>query len=505
MRPFFSRLSAAALALACATSVASCGSSGTSGSPKFVGVATPSPTLSLQSKINHIIVIYQENWSFDSLFGNFPGANGFNNSTVVQVDATPQKNKLTVLPQPILNGAPDTRFPANLPPVPFNQQTYIGTDAFTGDPNHNFYIQQAQIDGGAMDRYAAYGNGAGGQSMAYFDATQLPEGKLAQQYTLLDNFAQPTFGGSFLNNMWMACACTPFTGTTIPGAANIQPYNADGTPAVLGGAEGRVTNDGYVVNTSYTTQYPQLTSNTSIKFVPPLGNPTLGDRLSAANVSWKFYSGGLTQALAGNPDPTFQAHHQSYLYFSNYAPGTAGASHIVDYDANFQKDLAAGNLPSVSWVKLLGANNEHPGYANLITGQTYVANLISQIQMSSSWKDTMIVVFYDEAGGHFDHVAPTPVDRWGPSTRVPAYIVSPFARRGVVDHTKYEATSILRTIEDRYNLAPLNARDANAPSLVTAFDFSQPVPQAFARQQLGSVPYLNPASIPRPTKPEVDE
>ncbi|GAC1310977.1 MAG: acid phosphatase [Vulcanimicrobiaceae bacterium] len=456
-----------------------------------------------KSKIDHIVIVYQENWGFDSLYGRFPGANGYANASSITAQVDASGKPITTLP-PVLNGTmPDPQFAAlnsaNLPVAPFDLSAYVPTTGMTGDPNHNFYLQQAQIDGGRMDRYLAYnGPGQGGLTFGYYDATNLPEGKLAQQYVLADNFHQDAFGGSFLNNMYAACACTPQIPIASVPAAKIEPVDASGNPTALGGSEGRVTPDGFVVNTSYSTQYPQIVNfTTSNRIVPPLANPTLGDRLSAANVPWKFYAGGLDNAIAGNADPTFQPHHQSYLYFSNYAPGTPGASHIVD-DSNFLKDLSAGTLPAVSWVKPLGANNEHPGYANLITGQMFVANLVSQIQMSPAWKSTLVVVIYDEAGGHYDHAAPMSTDRFGPATRVPAIFISPFAKRGYVDHSNLTVSSILRTIELRYGLDPLTARDAQATPLVySAFDFSQAMPAAFARKSLGDIPRVPVAPMPQ--------
>jgi phospholipase C len=96
---------------------------------------------------------------------------------------------------------------------------------------------------------------------------------------------------------------------------------------------------------------------------------------------------------------------------------------------------------------------------------------VSRIRASAAWKDTVIIITYDENGGRWDHVAPPVVDRWGPGARVPTIVVSPFARRGFIDHTQYDTTSILKLIEERYGLAPLNARDAGAGDLVNALDF----------------------------------
>jgi phospholipase C len=125
----------------------------------------------------------------------------------------------------------------------------------------------------------------------------------------------------------------------------------------------------------------------------------------------------------------------------------------------------------VSFVKPDGTDNEHPGYANLYNGELHAARLIDTIMHSPLWKSTAIVVTYDENGGFWDHVAPPKIDRWGDGTRVPAIVISPFAKRHFVDHTTYDTTSIPAFIEKRFELQPLSKRDGSAAPLLNAFDF----------------------------------
>jgi len=108
-----------------------------------------------------------------------------------------------------------------------------------------------------------------------------------------------------------------------------------------------------------------------------------------------------------------------------------------------------------------------------VAGDRHTAELVKAIQDSAYWKSAAIIVAFDEGGGLWDHVAPPKIDRWGPGTRVPAIIVSPYAKKGFVDKTVYDTTSILRFIEWRWNLQPLGERDAKANNLLNAFDFSQ--------------------------------
>jgi phospholipase C len=423
--------------------------------------------------INHVIVIYQENWSFDGLYGSFPGANGLANAGKAAQQVDKGGTPYTTLPQPVDSGkkAPDARFPADLPNGPFDATKYVSADQKTGDLVHRYYQEQYQIDSGRMDKFVAYSD-ASGLAMSYYDATNMPEGKLAQQYTMADNFFHSAFGGSFLNHMWLICACTP-----------VWPAAPDDTRAQVdehGGLvkDGAVTPDGYVVNTSFTVNSPHPATVAADHLVPNQTLPTIGDRLSEKGISWAWYSGGWNDALAGKPDPLFQFHHQPFAFFANYANGTAAkAQHLKDIE-DFRASLKNGTLPAVSFVKPLGPDNEHPGYADLLRGQQYVASLVSEVQNSPFWKDTAIIITYDEHGGRWDHVAPPPPDRWGPGSRVPAIIISPYAKKGFVDHTQYETVSILKFIENRWSLAPLSDRDARANDLVNAFDFSQTAPGA---------------------------
>ncbi|GAC1660011.1 MAG: acid phosphatase [Candidatus Elarobacter sp.] len=435
-----------------------------------------------------MIVIYQENWSFDALYGRFPGANGLGNaspSNYGQVDKM-SGAAITTLPQPKgSNGQPDPNFPANLPVKPYSAMSYVSPSTITGDIVHRFYQNFSQIDGGKNDKYVTWSDNPG-LVLSYFDATNLPEGQLAAQYTLADNGFQSAYGGSFLNHQWLICACTP-TFPNAPASA-VATVDASGKELALDASgnivhDGFVTPDGYAVNTAFTVNNPHPASAPAANLVPNQTNPTIGDRLSASGVSWKWYSGGWANASAGQADPLFQFHHQPFAYYTTYADGTAAkAAHLQD-ETNFLADLHNNQLPAVSFIKPLGPDNEHPGYAALAQGQQHVANLIQAVQSSPYWKNTAIIVTYDEFGGRWDHVAPpAPPDRWGPGTRVPFIIVSPWAKHGFVDHTQYETVSILAFIEKLYGLQPLGARDAAAAPFTNAFDFTQVNPYAVKRR-----------------------
>lgn len=244
-----------------------------------------------------------------------------------------------------------------------------------------------------------------------------------------------------LNAFWLICACTPVW----PNASRdmVAVLAANGTLV----KDGQVTPDGYLINTAYPISIPHPSSITNkTRLVPEQTLPTIGNRLEEANVSWAWYAGGWDNALAGKPDPLFQFHHQPFAYFANFADGTAArAEHLKD-EQGFLTALKNGTLPAPSFIKPLGPYTEHPGYANLRDSQKHIADLVNIIMKSQYWADSAIIITYDENGGFWDHVAPPKLDRWGDGTRVPAIIISPFAKKGHIDHAQYDTTSILKLI-----------------------------------------------------------
>ena len=428
--------------------------------PSSTTPETPAATADI-TKVNHLVVIYLENRSFDNMFSEFEGADGLNAalSAAKQVDATGAA--YTTLPQ--VNGSP---VPTTLPNSPFNIAQYIPPATPTRDLVHRYYQEQQQIDGGKMDKFVAISD-AQGLSMGYYHTAQLPMSAEARKYTLADHFFHSAFGGSFLNHIWLIAAAAPVFANA-PASA-IAKLDASGALVT----DGSVTPDGFAVNTTFSVNQPHPSTAAAGTLLPNQTMPTIGDRLSEKNISWVWYSGGWNDAMAGHPDPLFQFHHQPFIYFANYADGTpAKAAHLKD-EAEFIASAQAGTLPAVSFVKPLGMNNEHAGYADILTGENHTVQLIDAVRSGPNWKDAAIIITYDENGGFWDHVSPPKIDKWGPGTRVPGLIISPFAKRGFVDHTVYETSSILAFIEKRYGLQPLGTRDAQAANLTGAFDFTQ--------------------------------
>jgi len=237
--------------------------------------------------------------------------------------------------------------------------------------------------------------------------------------------------------------------------------------------ERHVSPDGYAVGSFWSIHGPHPT-NVKIdrsRLLPAQRARTIGDALSDAGVSWKWYAGGWDDAVAGHAHPEFQFHHQPFVFYERYAEGTPGRREHLRDETEFLEDLRTGRLPAVSFIKPIGPLNQHPGYADVSSGQDHVVGIVAAIEASPYWKDVAIIVTYDEYGGRYDHVPPPRGDRWGPGSRIPAIIVSRYAKRGFVDHTQYDTTSILKFIERRFGLAALGARDAAANDLTNAFDF----------------------------------
>ena len=515
-RKFFSSVIAAALLAACS----------------WDGSEDPgvSLTQSLQAKVQTIVVIYAENQSFDKLYGTFPGANGtpgVNASAagtlITQKDRDAGSTVLAKLPQTWGNVTAAGQLPvvtqaqsANLANKPFSIESAFGTTlsvmTITRDLYHRFFEEQMQINGGTNDKFAAYAD-SGGLVMGNFDGSQMAMWNIAKQYTLADNFFQAAYGGSFLNHQYLICACAPeypnadtaaakptiavldtdATGKALPKltlAASTPASALDGPPVFVN--SGNIVPKNYfgdntfrAVNTMQPAYQPSgnasivngdqnLADPTKPTTLPPQTATTIGDLLTASNATWAWYAGAWTQAsndrtvIYNNTVPNFQAHHQPFNYFANFAPGTAARSaHLKDY-TDFIAAAKAGTLPQVVFYKPEGDLNQHPGYASVKAGDDHIANVIAQLQASPQWNNMVIIVTYDENGGAWDHVVAPKGDLLGPGNRIPAIIVSPLAKKGIVDHTQYDTASIIRLITRRFGLPMLPGLAARDTALKAA-------------------------------------
>lgn len=420
----------------------------------LLGIATPA--LAEQNdplqKVGHILIVFEENHSFDNLFGLFPGANGIFNAGEAAIQVDENGKAFPTLP-PVLDTrqrAPDgksvveSRFPPTQANAPFLIDPYVSLDGYTGDLVHRYYQEKKQINGGKMNRFAGVST-AGGLAMGYFDISDSYLWRLASQYTLADNMFHSAFGGSFLNHMFLICSCALQWGDA----------SADDRKSLLQSEVMR--EDGYLINTIYSQQFHAVDAKPP--FLPPMTAPMhIGDRLDAKKpepIKWKWYAGGFNDALAGHPDPLFQFHHQPFMYFARFKLGSdAQKEHLQDYD-DLVADIKGGRLPPVAFYKPIGRNNLHPDYANLSEGDHHLEELINLLMSGPQWNDTLVLITADEHGGYWDHVAPPKRDDFGPGTRIPLIAVGPMVKRGFVDHTQYDFGSILKTIEERFGLDPV--------------------------------------------------
>jgi phospholipase C len=432
--------------------------------------ATPAPD---DVPLDHIIVVFFENHTFDNLYGLFAGANGIvqPGAAVPQVDL--EGNVYDTLPQ-VTNSegspsGPDDRFPAELPNAPFLIDQFVSPHDIVPSSSHRFYQHQLQMNGGRMDRYIAWSD-SGALPMGFYDTTRLPLYPYAREYTLADNVFTGAFGGSMLNHFWLIAAATPVW-PDAPSDIVAEPvFGVDGALIDLM-QDGDVTPDGFAVNDVQPWYHPYQAGTPDSHRMPPQTGLTIGDRLSEAGRTWAWYAGGWNDALAGHPADTFVYHHQPFVYYEQFADGTeAKAEHLRD-ETDFIAAVGGDTLPDVAFVKPLGIYDEHAGYSTVTASERYVVELIERVKASPAWDRAAIIITYDDFGGWFDHVAPPVVDRWGPGGRVPTLIISPHAKKGFVDHTLYDHTSILKLIEWRFGLAPLTDRDAAANTMLAAFDF----------------------------------
>lgn len=304
------------------------------------------------------------------------------------------------------------------------------------DLDHTSNTHQMEFDNGKMDGFisAFRTQGKDGTlSMGYYDDRDLPfYWNIADQYVLFDRFFSSAAGGSVRNHMfWVA-------GTA--GATELK----DSIPT-----------EGW-------------------------GNiPTIFDKLQEKGVSWKFYIQNydptVTYRDRGTGDKAAQVVWCPLLDYARFLDDPALNSHIVDLEEYFT-DLQNGTLPSVSYIVPSGASEHPPG--SILAGQRFVKKLLNGLMESDSWQSSAFMWSYDDWGGWYDHVPPPNVGEFGYGFRVPALLVSPYAKQGHIDHTELDFTSMLKFIEENWRVEPLANRDAKAQNFLSAFDFEKGPRQA---------------------------
>jgi phospholipase C len=359
-----------------------------------------------RTPIDRVVVLMQENHSFDNYFGTYRGADGPPKGTCMPWN--PEDPKLGCV-------------------RPF----WIAGRQVV-DLDHRVQTHEEQFRGGRMDGFVHVFADRGPHArtaMGFYDDRDLPYyWNIADEYVLFDRFFTSAAGGSVRNHLyWVAGA---------PGRTDDRE---------------RIPEHGW-------------------------GDlPTIFDRLQAKGVSWKFYIQNYDpRNNYRNPktgDRGAQFIWAPVLAYDRFLDDPKLASRIVDLNEYFD-DLARGTLPAVSYIVPSGASEHPPG--SIQAGQRFVRTLINALMASNEWQRSAFLWTYDDWGGWYDHVPPPRVDRYGYGFRVPALLVSPYARRGHVDSTVLDFTSILKFIEFNWGLAPLAARDAKANNFLTAFDFRKP-------------------------------
>ncbi len=459
--------------------------------------ADPLPLAPTSTPIKHVVVIFNENESFDHYFGTYPNAtNPAGEPKFAASDDTPSVNGL----DPTLL----TNNPNSAPP-----QRLDRSEAVTCSQNHGYGAEQQAFDSGLMDRFVEFTAGGScsgprGKSivMDYYDGNTVTGlWNLAQNFSMSDN----SFGTNF--------------GPSTVGAINLVSGQTHGVDVATGsGVDG---------NTVIGDPQPKLDDCANPGGVQ-LSGKNVGDLLNAHNVSWGWFQGGFKptsvdgsgkatcnsshQNVANATIRDYVQHHEPFQYYTSTAnihhlPPTSTAMIGSQDQANHQYDLsdfdaalASGHLPSVSFLKPAAFEDAHPSNSDPLDEQHFVARTLNALEQSPEWSSTAVVIAYDDSDGWYDHVM-SPItspsaaasdalngagkcgnvpagstaynDRCGYGPRLPLLVISPYAKVNYVDHALTDQTSVLKFIEDNWQLGRIGDQsfDARAGSIGNMFDF----------------------------------
>lgn len=373
--------------------------------------------------IQHVIFIVKENRSFDNMFGAFPGANGATHAT-------------------ISTGAV---IPLGLHP-----------DVMNRDVDHLWNSEHTGVDNGKMDRFDLIPEA--NENNDYLGETQMNQTVIpnywlyAGNYVLADNMYSSLAGPSLPNHLYTIAAQS--------GGVYNLPSRAPGTQnwQVSWGCDAP----------SYETVPVVSATGVVTQQFPCFDFTTLGDELTSAGVSWLYYA------------PTYNTLGYSFNTYDtiNHIRNTSAWATYDVPNTQFLTDVAAGKLPAVSWLIAGGVESEHPPNS-MCEGENWTVQQVNAILQSSTYRNnTAIFLTWDDFGGFYDHVVPPVVDGLGLGPRVPMLIISPYAKKGstgsgLISHTQYEFSSVLKFIEEDFGLSPLSTRDADANDTTDSFDFTQ--------------------------------
>jgi phospholipase C len=495
---------------------------GPSVTPAFGSSAKPVPKQTASATatpIQHLVVIFQENVSFDHYFGTYPNALNPKGEPKFKAAAnTPSINGLT---NTLLNNNPNLN-PANGVGAsnPFRLDR---SQAVTPDQDHNYTAEQQAFDAGLMDLFPLYASSGGNEVMGYFDGNTVTGlWNYAQSFAMSDNSYGTTFGPS------------------TPGLLNLVSGQTNGVTATLNGTSNEVGggSDGSLTVIGDPDPIGDVCSNPTRNQVT-MGSRNIGDLLSAAGVTWGSFMGGFNLTVV-NPNGTtgcgrssvnvadgvatadYIPHHSFFNYYTStsnphHTPpasvaeiGNAGqANHQYDLQ-DFYTAAAAGNLPAVSFLKAQAYQDGHAGYSDPLDEQTFLVNTVNLLEALPTWSSTAVVIMYDDSDGWYDHqIGPIvntstgPADaltgpgacgtaatalpgvnpanahalgRCGYGARQPLLVISPWARPNFVDHSVTDQTSIIRFVEENWlggQRIGQGSFDALANSINQMFNFSK--------------------------------
>ncbi len=410
--------------------------------------------------IQHVVVVIQENRSFDNFFATFPGADGATGGCAEPVSGSdsssdvPRSHKRS-------HNCPSGDEWVPLKKVPLAEPC---------DWGHSWKNVGLDYDGGKMDGFSmeskgvACGSGRSGKlTYQYVNPKDIaPYWTIAQQYVLGDHMFQTQGSGSFTAHQDLIAGATIINKAKTVSLVDFPtgtPWGCDAQPPGT--------------KTSILVWYQHTLKDEFKGPYPCMSYLTLRDRLDAKKVSWKYYSPPVTSTgKYWNAFDAIKAVREGPEWTKNIADPTV-----------FFSDIKAGTLPSVSWVVPDNPDSDHP--QTKPDGPAWVASVVNAVGQSSYWDSTAIVIVWDDWGGFFDNEKPPFFDHWGGlGFRVPMMVVSPYAREtsssqtGYISHTPYEFGSILKFIENVYGLESLHTTDERATSIVDCFDFTQP-PRSF--------------------------
>ncbi|MCL4562580.1 MAG: alkaline phosphatase family protein [Chloroflexi bacterium] len=418
--------------------------------PQTISPVSPSPIPPGLEKIQHFVFIMQENRSFDSYFGTYPGADGIPPDICL---ADPYGGSCI---------------------APYHDTSLINRGGPHGWTNAWADINNGKMDGflewsykarsasGAAPCRAPFVNCLPGHDprdvMGYHDYHEIPNyWNYARLYVLQDRLFESVASYTLPAHLYMLAA----------------------------------QSGGYV---GYRQRIP-----TSFTF------PEITELLTSGEIDWKYYvtSGTAPDEDNGEVVGAVGKQQQHPYLFSLWNPlpkfpkvmnDPLQHSRMVD-TAQFYVDARSGTLPQVSWVIPSTEVSEHPP-VNIQTGMAYVTGLVNAVMESPNWNSTAIFIAWDDWGGFYDHVTPPKVDEYGYGIRVPGLVISPYARQGLIDHTTYSFESWLRLVEERFSVKSMTARDANANDMRAAFDFTQkPRPPVLLEATEKGSPYPQPLQV----------